>query len=135
MIYLKILVEFILISEKFPVNEVKQQIGILDCEIIYSGDVVYYGTDKQCKRIECFDSITYSTGYIETNKVADVLNQIKQILYEKKIAIRNQIEKYSLLSKFWITISLSDNPIIELPADFVDFASYLKATIEFDTYL
>lgn len=132
---MKILVEYILIKEYFPAEEVHQAIDIESCEIIHAGDEIRYGTNGQGKRIETHTSITYSTGYMDTSEMELVLKAMFDMLNEKKELIQYYIQKYALTSKFWITINLSENPIMYIPQEFVRLAAELNAAIEFDTYV
>lgn len=126
------MVEFILISEDFPAKELNEQLGIENCEIDHRGDVKFFGQDKQHKRIETHTSITYSTGYIETNEVSVPLQQMYDMLISSKRLIREYIEKYKITAKFWITLDLTESPVIEISKEFIELASYLHSFIEFD---
>lgn len=133
---MRILVEYLLVGDDFPIDVMATEIGINDCEISYIGDSVYGGPHKNLfiRNEEC-SSILYSTGYIETMETEIPLRMLYDILYEKKDIILKYIEKYSLESKFCITLCLSDNPEIMIPKEVLELAAYLKAFIEFDTYL
>ncbi len=132
---MKILVEYIIIGDEFPVQEVSEAIGIKDCEIVKTGDVVYYGENNKGYRVETDTSITYTTGYIDTIDMRLPVDIMTDMLSEKKNIIKYYIEKYSLESKFWITLCLSDNPIMMMSERFIKLAADLNAFVEFDTYL
>lgn len=131
---MKILVEYILIGDDFPVDDVAAQIGIKDCEISHIGEPVYGGPDgKFFIRNEDCSSILYSTGYVDSLYTEIPLKMMYDVLYAKKEIILKAIEQYSLISKFCIALCLSDNPAIEIPQEMVELAAYLKAHFEFDT--
>jgi len=131
---MKILVEFILFGDDFPVDEVATNIGIENCEIGHVGEPVYGGPGKKFFiRNEDCSWIQYSTGYVETIYTEIPLKMMHDVLYKKKDIIRKAIEQYSLTSKFCIVLCLSDNPAIGIQQEMVELAAYLKAHFEFDT--
>lgn len=132
---MKILVEYIIIGDEFPVQEVSEVIGIKDCEIVKTGDVVYYGEKNKGYRVETDTSITYTTGYIDTIDMRLPIDIMTDMLGEKRDIIKHYIEKYSLTSKFCIVLCLSDNPIMMMSERFIKLAADLNAFVEFDTYL
>ena len=131
---MEIMVEFILVSHDFPIEEVYREIGLdgkkehLKKAIFQTMSDKKYVRDEEC-------SITYSTGYVKTIDVGDPLEQIFTLLHSQEKQIIQCIEKFNLQSKFCIVINLTDNPIIELPSKFIDLASRLHAEIEFDSYV
>lgn len=131
---MKIMVEFILVSSDFPVEEVYNQIGLEgEWQRLNEARFPTLSNGKYVRDKEC--SITYSTGYIETIDVGDPIERIFNLLHSRERQIMNYIKAYQLQSKFCIVINLTDNPIIELPRKFVDMASRLQADIEFDSYV
>lgn len=132
---MEIMVEFIMFAEEFPTDEVITQIGI-DCyRICKKGDIVLMGQHKQLSRIETHTSVMYSTGYIETISTEEPIKKMYNILDPRKTQILESINQYGLTAKFCIVINLTNNPEISLSQEFVQLAAYLKAEIEFDTYL
>ena len=132
---MQIMIEFILIAEEFPVDEVSACIGIDSCKIDKKGDVIHMGQYKQLTRIETHTSILYSTGYIETIAVEEPIEIIYNMLLPREKQIVECIENYNLDAKFCVVINLTDNPAIELSREFIDLASRLHAEIEFDSYV
>lgn len=57
------------------------------------------------------------------------------MLDPRRKQILESINQYELTSKFCIVINLTDNPEILLSKEFIELAAFLKAEIEFDTYL
>lgn len=131
---MRIMIEFVLFSPDFPIEEVYKKIGLkgeqqrLSKAIFPTLSNGSYIREKEC-------SITYSTGYIETINVDNPLGRIFNMLHSQEDEIINCIKEYGLQSKFCIVINLTDNPIIELSKRFVDMASRLQASIEFDSYV
>lgn len=132
---MEIMVEFILFSEKFPIDEVYEKIGIVEGKKedreeaqfeTLSGGV--YIREKEC-------SVTYFTGYIETIDVEEPVKKIYDMLLPHEKEIAECIEKYRLNAKFCVVINLSDNPIIGLSKEFINLASKFHAEIEFDSYI
>ncbi len=132
---MEILVEFVLLSENFPIDEVNNQIGLPCSESIKKGDILHIGPNKDVLRVQTCSSLTYSTGYISTINVEEPLQKIYELLLPKKEQITELVEKYSLIAKFCIVINLSENPIIGLSSEFIKLASDIHAEIEFDTYI
>lgn len=129
-----IMVEFLLVSSSFPLKEVYDTIGIegetkrIDEAIISTASNGSYVREKAC-------SITYSTGYLKTIDVEEPIKQIISLLHLREEQIIQCIEKFKLQSRFCIVINLTDNPIIQLPQNFIDMASRLHADIEIDSYI
>jgi hypothetical protein len=132
---MEIMVEFIMFAEEFPVDKVRDRIGIDGCKIDKKGDVALMGQYKQLSRIETHTSILYTTGYIETIDVKDPIEQIHDMLLPREKEITECVEKYSLTAKFCVVINITDNPAISLSREFIALAAKLHAEIEFDTYL
>lgn len=132
---MEIMIEFIMFAEEFPVDDVNTRIGINDCKIDKKGDLIRMGQHKQLSRIETHTSIMYSTGYIKTNSTTEPIKQIYDMLDPRRKQILESINQYELTSKFCIVINLTDNPEILLSQEFIELAAFLKAEIEFDTYL
>lgn len=132
---MEILVEFILVADNFPVEDVCKEIDIHYEKMIKNGDVLLIGPQKDVPRIQTSSSLVYSTGYINTIDVAEPLQIIYNMLYPKKQKIGEEIKKYSLKAKFCITINLTENPIIGISKEFVELASDLYSEIEFDSYI
>ncbi len=132
---MEIMVEFIMFTEDFPVEEISAQIGIDSCKIVKKGDVRYMGQFKQLSRIETHTSIMYSTGYIQTVDVKVPIRKICDMLLSREKQILEYIERYKLNTRFCVVINLTDNPIIELSREFIDLASRLHAEIDFDSYV
>lgn len=126
---------FILLAEDFPVDEVSQQIGLTCDEIMKKGDEILIGPNKDVTRIQTESSIMYSTGYLKTIDVEEPIQCIYTMLKPKKAQIIEVVEKYSLIAKFCIVINLTENPIIGINRNFIEFAADIHAEIEFDTYI
>ena len=129
-----IMIEFIIYASNFPIEEVYEYIGIegnkkiLDKrEFATLGDE-YYIRDEE-------SSITYTTGSIDTIDLNDVVNKIFDIIHPKENEIIDCINKYQLQTMFCVVLNLPDNPIISLSREFVDMASRLRASIDFDSYV
>ena len=129
------MVEFILVKEDFPIDEVYEKIGIaggtkesLEKKIFGTLLGENYDRAKEC-------SITYSTGYFETIDVETPIKKIYTMLFPVKKQIIECIKTYELQPKFCIVINLTGNPIINLPNEFINLAAEFSADIEFDTYL
>ena len=131
---MEIVVEFILFSSEFPVEEVYKKIGIEgESQRLREASFPTLSNGNYVREKEC--SITYSTGYIETINVDDPIERIFNMLHSQEEQIINCIKEYQLQSKFCIVINLTDNPIIELSKKFIDMASRLQASIGFDSYV
>lgn len=132
---MEIMVEFILRSQEFLVDEVYEKIGISEGNksILDEARFKTLSNEDYIRPKEC--SITYSTGYIETIRVADPIDRICSILLPNKIKIAKAINQYGLSAMFCIIISLTDNPEVSLSQEFIQLAAFLKAKIDFDTYL
>ncbi|NLZ45427.1 MAG: DUF4279 domain-containing protein, partial [Clostridiales bacterium] len=72
---------------------------------------------------------------IETISTEEPIKKMYNILDPRKTQILESINQYGLTAKFCIVINLTNNPEISLSQEFVQLAAYLKAEIEFDTYL
>lgn len=130
-----IMVEFIMYKEgDFPVDETNKMVGLPNGKILKKGDSIYSSYNKFI-RIETQTSIMYTTGYIETISVTEPIKQIYNMLVPRKMQILESINQYELTSKFCIVINLTGNPEILLSQEFIELAAFLKAEIEFDTYL
>ena len=131
-----IAVELILWTDNadIPMRDLSRTIGIEPAELLSKGDVVYYGEHKNLERVADISSLRYSTGYINTADVEVAVNKMADILKPKFSEIVNIVDKYGMTAKFCIVIVLSENPIIAIPADFVQIMAKLHAELEFDTY-
>ena len=133
---MEIMVEFIMYKEgDFPVDETNKMVGLPNGKISKKGDSIYSSYNNKFIRIETQTSIMYTTGYIETISVTEPINQIYNMLVPRRMQILESINQYGLTSKFCIVINLTDNPEILLSQEIVKLAAFLKAEIEFDTYL
>lgn len=132
---MEIMVNFTLLADDFPVDEVSEQIGLSYVEIIKKGDELRIGLNKDVTRIQTDSSIMYSTGYCTTIDVEEPLQYIYNMLMPKKAQIVDAVEKYALIAKFCIVINLTENPIVGLSRKFIEFAADIHAEIEFDTYI
>lgn len=131
---MEIMVEFILFSSDFPVEEVYKKIGIEgESQRLMKASFPTLSNGNYIREKEC--SITYSTGYIATIDVDDPIESIFNMLHSREDQIIRCINAYQLQSKFCVVINLTDNPIIELSKKFIDMASRLQASIEFDSYV
>ncbi len=132
---MEIMVEFILVKEDFPIDEVYKKIGIFEGIKESLGKKIFATTSSKnyIREKEC--SITYSTGYFETINVEIPIKKICTMLFPVKKQIIECIKEYELQSKFCIVINLTSNPIINLSCEFINLAAELGADIEFDTYL
>lgn len=130
------MVELILWTDNadIPMRDLSRTVGIEPAELLSKGDVVYYGEHKNLKRVADISSLRYSTGYINTADVEVAVNKMADILKPKFSEIVNIVDKYGMTAKFCIVIALSENPIIAIPADFVQMMAKLRAELEFDTY-
>ena len=131
-----IMVELILWTDNadIPMRDLSRTIGIEPAELLSKGDVVYYGEHKNLERVADISSLRYSTGYINTADVEVAVNKMADILKPNLSEIVDIVDKYDLTAKFCIVIALSENPIIVLPAEFVQIMAKLHAELEFDTY-
>lgn len=131
---MEIMVEFILFSPDFPVEEAYKKIGIEgEPQRLQKASFPTLSNGNYVREKEC--SITYSTGYMETIDVDDPIERIFTMLHDQEEQIIDCINTYQLQSKFCIVINLTDNPIINLSKKFIDMASRLQAGIEFDSYV
>lgn len=131
---MEIMVEFILFSPDFPVEEVYEQIGLEgEMQRLSEASFPTLSNGNYIREKEC--SITYSTGYVETIDVGDPVEKIFNMLHSQEELIISCIKSHKLQSKFCIVINLTDNPIIGLSKKFVDMASRLQASIELDSYV
>ncbi len=131
---MEIMVEFILFSPDFPVEEVYRQIG-LDGEIQRLSEKSFPVFPNGTHVREKESSITYSTGYIETIELGDTADKLIDMLCPREEQILNCIKTYQLQAMFCIVINLTENPIIELSSRFVETAARLQARIVFDSYV
>lgn len=131
---MEIMVEFILVSHDFPLEEVYEKIGLDGKKEHFKEAIFRTMSDEKYLREE-HHCITYSTGYIETIDVGEPVEQIFKILHSREKTIVQCIEEFKLQSKFCIVINLTDNPIIDLKSKFIDMASRFHAEIEFDSYV
>lgn len=129
-----ITIEFIIFASIFPIEEVYEYIGLegnrkmLDEKRFVTLGNGYYTREQEA-------SITYTTGSVETIDVNDAVKKIYDIVHPKETEIIDCINKYKLQSMFCIVLNLSDNPIVSLSREFVDMASRLHASIDFDSYI
>lgn len=131
---MEIMVEYILFSPDFPIEEVYKKIGIEgESQRLREASFPTLSNGNYVREKEC--SITYSTGYIETINVDDPIERIFNMLHSQEEQIIKCIKAYQLQSKFCIVINLTDNPSIELSKKFIDMAYRLQASIEFDSYV
>ena len=129
-----IMIEFILFSPSFPVEEVYDQIGLAG-EMQQLSEMTFSTLSNGSYVREKESSITYSTGYVETVDVGDLTEKIFNILHSREKYIINCINTYHLHSKFCVVINLTENPIIELSEKFIGMASRLQSSIDFDSYI
>lgn len=128
----KVLCEFRIIGEDFPVDNVTEVLNIKPTETYCIGEKMTY-TSKKYNHTEWM----YSTGYIET---LDIDCQLKKIINifelksEKLIQIR---QKYSLDICIEIVILIENNepPAIYFDDEVIKFASKIGAVIDVDTYI
>lgn len=128
------IVELVLESHDFPVDEVYRKIGLKGKKEhllkkpfqTISGDI--YIREEQC-------SITYSTECFKTMDIKEPIEKFCEILYPVADRIADCINCYDLSAFFCIAVTLTDNPIIELPYEFIKLASIIKAPVVFDTYI
>lgn len=130
-----IMVEFIIFADDFPIDIVAEKIGIDNYEYTIKGDIAFCGENKKIQRKEDCNSILYSTGYIDTNDVKKPIENMYKMLSPAAEQISDCVERYQLNAKFCIVINLTDNPVIELPYEFIKLASEIHAFIEFDSYV
>ena len=131
-----IMVELILWTDNaaVPIKDLSRTVGIFPVKCESIGDIKHYGEHKNLERIVETSSLLYSTGYIDTADVEVAVNKMADILKPKFSEIVDIVDKYDLTAKFCIVIALSENPIIVLPAEFVQIMAKLHAELEFDTY-
>lgn len=132
---MEIMVEFFLISEDFPADEVSAYIGIGNCKILKRGDLIFSSYNNKFIRIETHTSIEYTTGYVETISVEEPIKIMYNTLLPRKNQILECIERHELAAKFCVVINLTDNPEISLSREFIALASEFHAEIEFDSYV
>ncbi len=127
--------EFILVSERFPVKRVYQKIGISSGELHTNEETIIKTIANEEFRKPPETSITYSTTSLGTIQILDVVKEMVAIIYPKRHIIRKLTKKYGVSTSFCITLNITEEPEMFLPKDFIQLASYLNASIEFDTYL
>lgn len=132
---MEIMVEFMMFSDDFPVEEVIRKIDIPDYEVDKKGEIRKVGPDKSIAKLNEESVILYSTGYIETIDVDKPIQHMCSILIPHKKQIVECINQFELNAKFCIVINLTDNPIICLSREFIDLVSELHAEIELDSYV
>lgn len=131
---MSVMIELILFSTQFPLDEVYNYIGVAGEKIFLNEAKFpmsrsnYYVREKEC-------SITYSTDYIDTIDVEVAVERLFNEIHPREKQIIESIEKYNLKAKFCVVLNLSENPIINLSPNFIDLVSRLHASIEFDTYM
>lgn len=129
-----IMVELLLVSDSFPMEEVYGAIG-LDGELEHQDEKVFPTPSGKSYVRQKNDCITYSTGYIETDDARIPLIKIYEMLSEREKIIKDCMEKYRLTAKFCIVINLTENPGVIFPKEFIGLVYRLDAKLEMDTYI
>lgn len=129
-----IMVELLLVSDSFPMEEVYGAIG-LDGELEHQDEKVFPTPSGESYVRQKNDCITYSTGYIETDDAEIPLTKIYEMLSEREKIIKDCMETYRLTAKFCIVINLTENPSVIFPKEFIGLVYRLDAKLEMDTYI
>lgn len=132
----EIKIEFNIVGDEFPHEEVSQILNIIPTIAYYKNEEFMGGPDKTIpmKRKECCWSI--ESKYTETINVVAEIKKIYDIIKDKKIELQKISKKFEVDYKFTIVIYFGyENPIIGIEREIVKFASDINAEFEFDTYI
>ncbi|SFT02325.1 DUF4279 domain-containing protein [Marininema halotolerans] len=127
-----IMVEFAVMGDEFPPDEVTKALSIKPTSSWLKGEKI---ADKNITRKET--SWAISTGYEESLDMNEQLQKIIVLFENKKADLRRVSKLYELDCKFFVVIKIVENycPGIYIDCALVDFLREIKAEIDMDLYV
>lgn len=129
--YTKVMAEFNILGDSFPVEDITLKLSIIPTESYNKGDLSKY---NNIKKETCW---CISTGYEESMDINDQLSKIIGEIRDKKDILIQLKNQYNLEFQLMIVLNIIDNdkPAIYLDKDIIHFVSDIDASIQFDYYI
>lgn len=136
----QIIVEFSLIGDEFPIDNVTEILEITPTKTYKKGDVnnrPYNSNVISTKKIFRKETVwEISTDYQESVDVSEQLDQVIKLLKNKETKINRLKADYDIMCLFSIVIKMENgySPAFHLNNEQIEFANRIKAEFDIDLY-